>query len=83
MRAMQKPKSLAQSIDRRKFLLGAAGSMLALPMLEAHAPRLAYGQAMTAPKRLIMVVHPSGRGLGGYRKAGSPAKVDDAWSPLA
>jgi hypothetical protein len=80
---MRNPKSLAQSIDRRKFLLGAAGSMLALPMLEAHSPRVAFGQAMQPPKRLLMVVHPSGRGLGGYRKAGSPAKVDDAWSPLA
>jgi uncharacterized protein DUF1552 len=76
-------RTLAQSIDRRKFLLGAAGSMLALPMLETYAPRTARGQAVGAPKRLIMLVHPSGRGLGGYRKPDQPAKVQDAWSPLA
>jgi hypothetical protein len=80
---MRKPKTLAQSIDRRKFLLGAAGGMLALPMLEAHSPRLAHGQSAAPPKRLLMVVHPSGRGLGGYRKYGVPDKVEDAWSPLA
>jgi hypothetical protein len=38
MRPMRNRKTLAQSIDRRKFLLGAAGSMLALPMLETYAP---------------------------------------------
>lgn len=74
-------KSLAQSLDRRKFLLGAAGSMVALPMLEAFAPRTARGQTMTPPKRLVMIVHPSGRGAGGRREYQVLTGVEDNWSP--
>lgn len=71
----------SQMIDRRRFLLGAAGGMLALPMLEAHTPRVAYGQSAAPPKRVVFVVHSNGRPVGGgFKKDGAP--VEDAWAPL-
>src|SRR5262245_24522077 len=51
-------------MNRRRFLMGASGSMLALPFLEAFAPRSAYGQAAQAPKRLIVMITPGGRVVG-------------------
>src|SRR6185369_7742965 len=40
---------------RRVFLRGAAGAALALPFLESLMPRQAKGQAVTAPKRFIVL----------------------------
>ncbi|HEX9618989.1 MAG TPA: DUF1552 domain-containing protein [Polyangiaceae bacterium] len=72
-------KAALQRIDRRKFLLGAGGTALALPMLEAHAPRVAFGAAAPAPRRLIVVLHPHGRNVGnGLDESGS---LQDNWSP--
>ncbi len=62
-------------IDRRRFLLGASGAALALPMLEAFAPRQAFGAITAPPKRLVVVVHRHGR-VAGNGRAGQ-----DNWSP--
>lgn len=45
----------APGASRRRFLMGAAGASLALPFLESLRPRRAGAQAVTAPKRLIVV----------------------------
>ena len=55
---------MSQRIDRRRFLVGSGGALLALPMLEAFAPRTAFGQTAAAPKRLVVVFHPHGRVVG-------------------
>lgn len=69
-----------QRIDRRRFLLGSAGSMLALPMLEAHAPRLAFGADAAPPKRLVIMHTAQGRAAcNGQMDGGKP---QDVWSPL-
>lgn len=62
-------------IDRRRFLLGASGAALALPMLEAFAPRAAFGAVTPPPKRLVVVVHRHGRVAGNGRNG------QDNWSP--
>jgi hypothetical protein len=46
---MKKPKQL----QRRMFLKGAGGAVLALPFLESLVPRRAAGQTATPPKRFI------------------------------
>ncbi|MDQ2643950.1 MAG: DUF1552 domain-containing protein [Myxococcota bacterium] len=66
-----------QQIDRRRFLLGAGGAALALPMLEMHS-RVARGQSVAPPKRLVLVMHSHGRCAGG-RHSGSG--FSDIWSP--
>jgi hypothetical protein len=63
------------SIDRRNFLFGAGGAVLALPMLESLLPRTARGGA-TPPKRLLIVLHSNGR-------VGGDGGSFDAWSPGA
>ena len=65
---------MSNRIDRRCFLVGAGGAMLAIPMLEAFAPRRARGQQVAPPKRLVIVTHDNGRMVGN----GAP---DDWWSP--
>lgn len=72
------PQKVAQRIDRRRFLVGAGGAILALPMLEAHAPRVAFGQNAAPPQRLIVILHSHGRVVGGSTKNGA---VADNWSP--
>src|SRR5262245_8955849 len=62
-------------VDRRKFLLGAGGAMLALPMLEAFAPREAH--AAGPPKRVLFVFSPHGRPVG------RGINGQDNWSPAA
>jgi len=64
---------VSQRIDRRRFLIGTGGSLLALPMLEALAPRTAFAQTAAPPKRLVVVFHPHGRVVG----PGS----NENWSP--
>lgn len=66
---------MSYRIDRRKFLLGAGGAMLALPMLEAFAPKKSFA-APGAPKRVIFVHHAHGRPL-------SEESGPDNWSPGA
>jgi len=51
-------------MNRRRFLVGASGAMLALPFLEALAPRRAHAQAAQAPKRLVVMLTPGGRVVG-------------------
>lgn len=63
-------------IDRRRFLTGAGGAMLALPMLEAFAPRRAFAQAAPSPKRLIIFANEHGRCIG-------DGVEFDLWSPGA
>jgi hypothetical protein len=66
---------VSQRIDRRRFLVGSGGALLALPMLEAFAPRIAFAQTAAPPKRLVVVFHPHGRVIG----PGS----DENWAPRA
>jgi hypothetical protein len=66
---------VSQRIDRRRFLVGSGGALLALPMLEAFAPRTAFAQTAAAPKRLVVVFHPHGHVVG----PGS----NENWSPRA
>ncbi|MCC6807193.1 MAG: DUF1552 domain-containing protein [Deltaproteobacteria bacterium] len=70
---------MSQRIDRRRFLLGSGGAMLALPMLEYFAPRTAFGAAAPPPKRFVLLVHSHGRLTGNGR--GSPRQ--DEWVPAA
>src|SRR3954469_20890055 len=72
---------MSQRFDRRKFLFGASGAALALPMLEAFAPRTAHGQTVTAPKRVLFVVHPDGRVIGDGMVTNGVRQ--DLWSPGA
>src|SRR5689334_18520572 len=62
------------TIDRRRFLLGAGGAMLAIPLLESLTPRTARGGGPVPPKRLVIFNHENGRLVGN----GLP---DDWWSP--
>lgn len=72
---------MSQRIDRRRFLLGASGAALALPMLEFFAPRKAFAQVASSPKRLVVVLHSHGRTVGNGRTEGGA--VQDNWSPSA
>ncbi len=67
--------------DRRKFLAGAGGVALALPMLQEFMARSAYGQTGAPPKRLLIIYHQDGR-LAGFN-ANSTATINDWWSPVA
>lgn len=51
-------------IDRRRFLVGSSGALLALPMLESLLGRRAAAATLTPPKRLLIVFHPHGRLVG-------------------
>ena len=65
--------------DRRRFLLGASGAVLALPMLDFFAPRRAFAQAAAPPKRLLIFAHGHGRIMGnGSVQSGV---LQDLWSP--
>lgn len=64
--------------DRRRFLAGASG-LLALPMLEALAPRGAFAQTAGAPKRLLIVHHQDGRLMGDGKMLNGA--YNDWWSP--
>src|SRR5205823_3123215 len=44
-----------RGLSRRFFLRGAGGALLAMPLLESLLPRTAGAQAVTPPKRLIVV----------------------------
>lgn len=69
----------AGRFDRRRFLLGAGGAALALPMLREFAPKAARGAGeTTAPKRIVMVHHYHGRMTGG---SAAGDQVADNWSP--
>jgi len=68
---------MSQRVDRRKFLVGAGGALLALPMLEAFAPREAHADLPAPPKRVLFVFHPHGR------PAGKGYDGEDNWSPGA
>jgi hypothetical protein len=48
-----------RSLDRRTLLAGAAGTAIALPWLEAFAPRRAFAQE-ALPRRFIVVSTPNG-----------------------
>lgn len=61
-------------IDRRRFLFGTGGAMLALPVLESLLPRTARGGVDAPPKRLVVVCHHQGRLV-------ANGKPEDWWSP--
>ncbi len=61
-------------IDRRRFLIGAGGAALALPMLREFAPRTARGAEDGAPRRVVVVHHFHGRMTGD--------SANDPWSPM-
>lgn len=67
---------MSQRIDRRRFLLGAAGAALAIPMLEAFAPRTGFAGTATPPKRVLFMIHRHGRPL-------DDVDGPDVWSPGA
>lgn len=74
---------MSQRIDRRRFLIGTGGSILALPMLEALAPRTAFAQTATPPKRLVVVFHPHGRVVGpGSNENWSPRSTTGPLPPV-
>ena len=50
-----KDEGKPQRPARRMFLKGAGGAVLAMPFLESLLPRTASGQAMTPPKRFIVL----------------------------
>jgi len=74
---------VSQRIDRRRFLVGSGGALLALPMLEAFAPRTAFAQTAAPPKRLVVVFHPHGRVVGpGSNENWSPRTTTGALPPV-
>ena len=73
---------MSQRIDRRRFLVGSGGALLALPMLEAFAPRTAFAQTAAAPKRLVVVFHPHGRVVGPGNDNWAPRTTTGALPPV-
>lgn len=67
---------MSQRLDRRRFLRGLGGAALALPMLEAFAPRKGFAGVEAPPKRVVFVMHRHGRPLS--RESGP-----DPWTPGA
>jgi uncharacterized protein DUF1552 len=65
---------MSNRIDRRRFLFGAGGAILAIPMLQTFAPRTSHAGGVTPPKRLILVTHGNGRVV-------ANGKEGDWWSP--
>jgi hypothetical protein len=57
------------TIDRRRFLLGAGGAMLTLPILESLWPRRAYAQMMAPPRRFVLVTHGQGANFDRWKPA--------------
>jgi hypothetical protein len=69
---------IGNRIDRRRFLVGVGGAVLAIPMLESLSPRRAFAGPTPAPKRLIVVLHEHGRVVGGMPPGHA---LIDWWSP--
>ena len=57
---MRSPMSLVSPLSRRTLLRGAGGVSIALPFLDAMAPRRAQAADKAAPKRLITVITENG-----------------------
>lgn len=74
-------KSKSNKIDRRRFLVGSGGAVLALPMLQEFLPRNASAQGMTPPKRLVMFAHEHGRNFGSGKM--DNGVMQEFWSPSA
>jgi len=60
---------MARQLNRRRFLRGSAGVMIALPMLEAFAPRRSRAADTPIPKRLVVMY------------SGGSGTVYPAWQP--
>src|SRR5581483_3213629 len=73
-----RPMSQPNRFDRRKFLTGMGGAVLALPMLQELCARGAYGQSATPPKRLLIIYHQDGRLAGDGLSSGG--MLNDWWS---
>jgi hypothetical protein len=61
------------TIDRRRFLVGAGGAVLTLPLLEALWPGRALAQMRTPPQRFILVTHGQGAPFDRWRPAAAGA----------
>jgi hypothetical protein len=74
-----------KGLSRRSFLRGAAGVSMALPVLEAFSPRLAYGQAVGQPKRFLLFFHPQGTVLDSWLPQGSETSfsLPEILAPIA
>jgi len=68
---------MKRALDRRTFLAGTGGALLALPFLRSLAPARARAQTVTAPKRLVILSSFGGRVMGNGAGGG------DWWSPGA
>lgn len=53
-------------LSRRMFLAGLGGVTVGLPLLESLRPRSAWGQALTAPKRLVVFFQCNGVNMGKF-----------------
>ena len=60
-----------QSTLRRRVFLGGASTVIALPFLEALAPRIARGQDASAPKRFMGYFVPNGFDMADFRPVGT------------
>jgi hypothetical protein len=71
------------AIDRRRFLIGAGGAALALPLLDAFAPRRSWAQS-AANTRFVVVMHGQGTMNGSGNDRWTPAGTGTgfALSPL-
>ena len=70
----------SRQTSRRTVLRGAAGAAIALPWLEALAPRRARAAAAAAPKRFIVMFSPNGTLPGQWTPTGG--ETDFALSPI-
>jgi hypothetical protein len=59
----------------RRWFLGGAAAVVALPFFESLAPREARGQAAAAPKRFLGYFAPNGFDMEDFRPVGSPGAL--------
>src|SRR5688572_12600743 len=69
-------------MSRRTLLRGAGGVAIALPMLEAMAPRRAHAQAGKAPKRLLTFLNENGVVPQAWFPAGGATEKAFEFGPL-
>ena len=72
-------------INRRRFLRGSAGALLALPLLESLRPRRARAGSPTAPRRTLWWWTPNGHNMADWTPSalGSDYEMTPILSPFA